>query len=56
LGFTHYYYSHYDSLPLGTHRMKIVVYSENSSRLEQLFQLDWSGVWTETEEEMFRQS
>ena len=54
------YFFQYDSLLPGnngsqSYRLKIAIYCENSPSIEQAFELTWSGVWKDTEEEMFRE-
>jgi len=54
------YFFQYDSLLPGnndpqSYRLTIAIYCENSPGIEQVFELTWSGVWKETEEEMFRE-
>lgn len=54
LAFPTRYYAQLDSLLPYEYILKIAAYCE-SSRVEQLFGLSWSGLWKETEEEMFRE-
>lgn len=37
----------------GKHRIKVVLYSENSKPAEIVLEINWTGVWKDKEEEMF---
>lgn len=50
-----YYFAQRDSLIPGNHKIKVAIYSENAPKCEKMFQISWSGVWKDTEEEMFRE-
>jgi len=50
-----YYYAQRDCLIPSNHKIKVVIYSENAKKCEKMFQITWSGVWKDTEEEMFHE-
>ena len=49
------YFAQPDSLVPGNYKIKVVIYSENAPKCEKMFQISWSGVWKDTEKEMFRE-
>lgn len=50
-----YYFAQRDSFIPGNYKIKVGIYSENAKKCEQTFQITWSGVWKDREEEMFRE-
>lgn len=50
-----YYFAQRDSLVPGDYKIKVAIYSENTPKCEKMFQISWSGVWKDTEEEIFRE-
>jgi hypothetical protein len=49
------FFSQPNRLPPGKYRINVGVYSDNSKKIEQIFQINWSGHWKEAEQEMFKE-
>jgi len=55
LELTQFPFSQPNCLVPGKYAIKISLYSENATRCEIYFQINWSGKWQDTEPEMFRE-
>ena len=49
------YFSQQDCILPGKAKIKISVYSENAPKIEQYFQIYWSGKWKDLESDMFKE-
>lgn len=49
------YYSQWDCLIPGSYRIVVSIYSKNAKKVSRVFNLSWSGVWKDNENEMFEQ-
>ena len=50
------FFSQPNRLPSGKYRIKIGIFSENSEKVTQIFQISWSGQWKDTAEEIFKEA
>lgn len=49
------FYSQWDCLIPGRHRIEIAIYSKNSKRVSKKFSISWSGIWKDRESEMLNE-